>query len=65
MNTPAIAVGDPVRVNLPGGLFTGTVKEAWPGHNWTDETRYLVTGEKPKRFITVSRSVVKVEGRAA
>mgnify|MGYP006425512531 CR=1 FL=1 len=65
MNMQAVGVGDPVRVTLPGGAFAGTVKEVWPNHNWTDETWYLVTGEKPKRFITVARSAVKIGERAA
>ena len=33
MSTQTIPVGAPVRVTMPDGVFTGTVREVWPNQN--------------------------------
>ncbi len=48
-------VGDEVQVTLPSGVFVGRIKQKIKGYNWTDETWCLVHGDKPERFVTITK----------
>jgi len=46
-------VGDEVSVELPGGFYTGVVREVLPNYASTGETHYSVKGGTPVPFETI------------
>lgn len=46
--------GDRVTVELPGGLFTGTVHQVLPNYAWTGDTHYKILGSDPQPFETIT-----------
>lgn len=53
--TPSFKVGDKVRVTLPGGIYSGEIKEVLTNYAYTGDTWYLVSGEDPQPFLTTTR----------